>query len=339
MKEVFPFYILFIIVSIRVHPNGNYSIMFYNCENLFDIYDDPHVADNEFLPNSRRNWTKQKFNTKVNSIAKIILATGSTPPIIVGLAEVENDFVIKELIQKSGLAKFHYQIIHRNSPDPRGIDVAAIYRPDLVKLIKYSYIRIDKAETNIRTRDILYMLTIIKTDTIHLFFNHWPSRRGDIVKTEQNRIAVAKMLRNHIDSIFSKNKYARIIIMGDFNDEPSNASIIKYLKALPQINNPTTRNLCNLSYAWLKNASWIGTYKFKNQWNIFDQVIVSGTLTTQHRLVNKSYVSRAEIFAPSFLLIPDEKYGGKKPYKGFNGLRWQGGFSDHLPVLTWLSFN
>lgn len=316
------------------------TIMFYNCENLFDPIDDPHTSDNEFLPHSRRNWTWQKYQQKLENISKVILATGSEPPVVIGLAEVENIFVLNQLSTKTGLARFEYKVIHRDSPDPRGIDVGVLYRPSNFRLLAYTYYRVGnngKAEDQFRSRDIVYLRGVLcPGDTLHIFFNHWPSRRSNNTSdnNESNRIAVAKVLRSKVDSILKKNEKAQIIIMGDFNDEPDNISITKYLGAVAQVSGNAP--LYNWSTQWKKNIAWLGTYKFKHQWKLLDQIITSKTLVPQLGLKNKCITRKAEIFAPSFLLVPDERYGTKRPFRTFNGMKYVGGFSDHLPVLLTL---
>jgi predicted extracellular nuclease len=321
---------------------ATHTLMFYNCENLFDPIDDPHTSDNEFLPNSRRNWTWQKYQQKLENISKVILATGVEPPVLVGLAEIENAFVLNQLTSKTGLARFGYKIIHHDSPDPRGIDVGVLYLPAKFRLLGYTFYRVEldnKKSDKLRTRDIVYVKGVIcGGDTLHVFYNHWPSRRTNASggNKENDRFHVARLLRSKVDSIFKRNAGAQIIIMGDFNDEPHNTSIVRYLGADGNLQPANPLHLYNWSAQWMKNIAWLGTYKFKNQWNIFDQIITSQVLNPQVARKNKCFVKRAEIFAPSFLLVADEKYGTKKPFRTFNGTKYAGGFSDHLPVCLTL---
>ncbi len=185
--------------------------------------------------------------------------------------------------------------------------------------------------------------TICNNETLHIFFNHWPSRRSNAnsINKEEDRILVASILRNKIDSIFHKNKSAKIIIMGDFNDEPNNVSITKYLKTDYKISKDNPYILYNWSYQWLKNTSWIGTYKFKNQWNILDQIITSQNLYPSSMISHHDncWGKIAQIYQANFLLVPDDKYGNKKPYKTYNGMKYAGGFSDHLPIIFTLECN
>ncbi len=309
-------------------------IFFYNTENFFDTFDDPNTNDNEFLPNSERHWTYQRYLQKVNNIYKVIISLDIQPPAIIGLSEIENDHVLVDLTQKTPLLKYSYRFIHKDSPDPRGIDVALLYRPELYHPIKNTFIQINfPFDKRHRTRDILYTKGIIlNTDTIHIFVNHWPSRYGGQSKSFPFRNIVAQVLRQKIDSIFKSSSKSKIIIVGDFNDNPDDISITKVLNTSPIASNINNTTLYNLSYSWLKTIDKIGTIKYKGEWSIFDQIIISGTLLNEgsHSLYYKK--STAKIDDDSFLLEDDEKYGGREPFRTYNGLKYMGGFSDHLPV-------
>ncbi|MGC8804071.1 MAG: endonuclease/exonuclease/phosphatase family protein, partial [Bacteroidales bacterium] len=287
----------------------------------------------------------QKYQQKLEHISKVILATGTEPPVVIGLAEVENAFVLNQLSSKTGLARFNYKVIHHDSPDPRGIDVGVLYRPAYFRVLGQTFYRVgtttNRKNDQFQTRDIVYLKGILcLDDTLHIFYNHWPSRRssakGD--NKEAHRITVAKVLRSKVDSILQKNGRAQIIIMGDFNDEPDNISIVRYLGAHGTIQpTGTTQHLLfNWSAQWKKNIAWLGTYKYKNQWHIFDQIITSYALVPQLASRNKCVTRKAEIFAPTFLLVPDEKYGTRRPFRTYNSMKYAGGFSDHLPVLLTL---
>jgi predicted extracellular nuclease len=318
-----------------------YLILFYNTENFFDTYDDPDKNDNDFLPTSKRYWTKDRYFVKLEHISKVILSSGIEPPVIAGFAEVENLFVLKDLTQNTPLSKFNYKIIHHDSPDPRGIDVAVIYRPDVYKPIRNIFYKIVSTKDHeLHTREILYSKGILNTkDTIHVFVNHWPSRIGGLRKSEPKRIIVARMLRSKIDSINNVDRNAKIIIMGDFNDEPDNKSITEILQAENKPTNTVGNQLVNLSSSWLKEISWKGTYKYKGRWSVFDQLIVSNALLKEKDAKLKCDETSALIFYSDFLLKEDENNSGKKPFKTYNGMKYLGGFGDHLPVLLRLTYN
>ena len=308
-------------------PAGEQSlmIMFYNVENLFDIYDDPATDDDEFLPRSERRWNYKRYKSKINSLYKTISAAGEwTPPAIVALCEVENRKVIEDVVYGTNLSKFNYDILHQDSPDPRGIDVCLIYRKEIVDIISRSYF-IPETEIGggFKTRSVLYARCLAGGDTVHLFINHWPSRRGGVLAGESVRENIAQMLRYKADSIAnSTERSAKIIIMGDFNATP-NDNVVRMLS------DPygSGMSMINLSETQMK-----GTYRYRGIWEMIDQVIVSDRLLFCKQGL---YTTRENfrIFDADFLLKKDPVYPGKSPYSTWAGFMYQGGFSDHLPVL------
>lgn len=318
----------------------DFLVMFYNTENLFDYFDDAFTQDEEFLPASKRHWTKERYNDKLIKVSKVILSAGIDAPSFVGFAEVENYKVLKDLISNTPLNKFEYRILHYESPDPRGIDVAAIYRADKLKILDSKALRITfPNDPKRKTRDILYVkgLTHLK-DTLHFFVNHWPSRRGGQKASELNRKFVASFLKKHIDSVFKSSSKAKIIITGDFNDEPDDHSLFHVLKTIaPESNTTTPGELVNLSHPWIKNASLIGTHRFRGKWGILDQIIVSDFLLQKQGLYCKT--ESARILNLPFLLQDDKNFGGSGTYRTYTGMKYTGGFSDHLPVILELYKN
>jgi predicted extracellular nuclease len=307
-------------------------IMFYNVENLFDWFDDPAIGDNEFTPQGQMHWTEKRFRSKLNNLYKVIAAAGEwEPPEIVSFAEVENRFVLNQLVSATPLLKFHYEIVHQDSPDQRGIDVALIYRPDRLDKISERFFSIDYDDDAIpKTRDILYCRFKSKAeDTIHVFINHWPSRYGGQLSSEKNRLYVASVLKSKTDSLFSLNKTAKIIIMGDFNDQPGNKSLQDILQAELLADIPLSGKLYNISKCEPKKSN-CGTHKYEGNWSILDQVIVSGDLLRKDGIC--LFDGSFRIFDPSFLLEADDKYLGNKPNRTYSGYKYHGGFSDHLPV-------
>jgi hypothetical protein len=308
-----------------------YRVMFYNTENFFDTRDDSLTDDGAFTPHGDMHWNYDRYNVKLNNLYKTIVALGGwQPPDIIGFCEVENKSILTDLLYDTPLMKYPYRIIHANSPDRRGIDIALLYNSKRVGLIQSRYYRISKP--GLSTRDILYFKAFIHHDTCHFFVNHWPSRSSGQLKTEGDRLSVASRLSSATDSIFKTNTDAKIIIMGDFNDEPDDESLKVKLKVLTYHGNPTPNLLYNLSSV-PENEKFKGTLKFQGQWNLFDQVIVSGSLlNTGHGLflLPSSY----RIFGPSFLLTDDDKFNGYKPFRTYNGYKYLGGFSDHLPVYV-----
>jgi len=303
-------------------------MMFYNVENLFDIYNDTLKEDDDFLPGGLMRWNFTRYNKKINSLYKTIIAAGEwNPPAVIGLCEVENRKVLEDLVYGTYLSKYNYGIIHEESPDLRGIDVCLIYRKNIVNIIDYMYwIPPDIERKDFTTRSILYTKLVISNDTVHLIVNHWPSRRGGVLAGEGLRMKIAVMVREKVDSIM-KASYAgaRIIILGDFNSTPDDLEM-KSLIAPAE----SGTNLINLSDSLAFAGQ--GTYRYMGTWEMIDQVIVSEILLSAGKGLYTD-VQMFNIFKPDFLLRKDPKYPGFIPLSTYRGYRYQGGFSDHLPVL------
>jgi predicted extracellular nuclease len=307
-------------------------LAFYNVENLFDTINDPLTADDEFTPGGVKSWNFGRYLDKLDHIYKTITAIGEwDPPAVVGFCEVENRSVLYDLVAKTPFIKNGYEIIHQDSPDKRGIDVGLIYHPKLFKPISFRAIRVDiTKDSSSTTRDILYVTgKIFKTDTVHIFINHWPSRSGGQAKSEPRRIIAAETLRYHVDSIFKLNPHANIVIMGDFNDEPGDKSIHEILGAKEDSVPKNQTDLYNGMYSYYKKE--IGTEKFQEHWHCLDQVILSYPLLDQKNGVT---MSSPTIFKATWLIEPDEKYLGDRPYRTYAGPKYTGGYSDHLPVYV-----
>lgn len=305
--------------------------MFYNVENLFDTEDDSITVDEEFLPNGMRYWTKSRYYTKINQTFKTITAVGQGElPALVGLCEIENRAVLDHICFRTPLKQGDYSIIHQESTDFRGIDVALLYRKAFFKPYSYRAIRFALPDGG-RTRDILYTAGVLpNSDTLHLFINHWPSRRGGQSISEPRRVFVASQLRRAVDSIFVLNPKANILISGDFNDYPENRSLHKVLAASFEPQTPQSKQLYNLAQPYFERTQQ-GTHKMYGLWGILDQVIVSGGLLESSSSTN-SKPAAFSVFAADYLLEPDEKNTGFKPFRTYLGFRYAGGFSDHLPV-------
>ena len=304
--------------------------MFYNVENLFDPFDDSLKRDDEFTYDGARHWTWNKFQTKLNHIYKTIMAVGNPmPPVCIGLCEIENRFVLNQLVYKTPFSKFDYRIVHRESPDRRGIDVGLLIDPKRFELISYEAIHIRfPFDTNGRTRDILYVKGLVyNSDTLHIFINHWPSRWGGQLVTDPKRKFVADVLKSKTDSLFKAIPRPNIIIMGDFNDYPTDESIRLHLKAGRLAD---SAQLINLMLPYASNYSF-GSHKYHDEWGTLDQIILSKYLfsPTQRLQINHQ---KAFILDAPFLLMPDEKFLGVKPFRTFVGFKYIGGYSDHLPV-------
>lgn len=319
--------------GVNAQVRGEIRIMSYNTENLFDTYDDPSTSDEDFTPTGRLHWTDEKYHHKLLNIYKVIASIGGwQPPEIIGLVEIENRKVLNDLLTTTPLSKYKYGIVHYESPDPRGIDVGLLYRSDKFKVIQEEPIYISFVDNpERRTRNILFAKLVYNdSDTLCVFLNHWPSRRGGELVTEELRSEVATVLRQKVDEVFKTNTAAKVIIVGDFNDEPSDPSITTYLKAQRPDSKAIHNQLYNLSFDLLHTSN-IGTHYFRGHWAILDQVIVSGILLkTKTGLYTKE--TDVHIFAADFVIQPDNKNLGVKPFPAYTGPKYKGGYSDHLPV-------
>jgi exonuclease III len=302
--------------------------MFYNVENLFDTYDDPLTDDNAFLPEGLMKWNVTRYRKKIISLYKVISAAGEwDSPAIIGFCEVENRKVLEDLIYDTYLSKLDYSIIHEESPDRRGIDVCLIYRKKLAQIICYKYwIPPENNRNDFNSRSVLYTKILLDSDTIHLILNHWPSRRGGVLAGEDYRIRIADMIRNKADSIMkTDHRGAKIIIMGDFNCNPDD-EVIKSLIC----SSDSVKAMTNLSESLYEHG--FGTYRYMGTWEMIDQVIVSKSLLSDYLGIHTGTKS-LKIFNAGFLMKKDPKYPGTSPFSTYRGYKYQGGYSDHLPVL------
>ncbi len=309
----------------------------WNLENLFDTVNDSLKEDEEFLPGSIKNWTAERLDKKLNNLARVIRSMNNgRGPDILGVVETEHQSLLDSMDEKF-LADMNYKSAYIESPDNRGIDNGIIYRGDKFRLLSVTGDTINLAD-GYPTRLILNAELLTSTDdTIYVFENHWPSRRGGESESEINRIAAAKVLKKNTDEILAHNAQSLILIMGDFNDEPTNNSILNTLKAKPVLCDsisgklPESKpdELYNLAYGDYNEGS--GTYKYKNDWNMLDQIIVSNELLTGE---NIHYICGSfSIYKPDFLVTHSGKYEGT-PFPTYGGNKYLGGYSDHFPVTA-----
>jgi len=321
-----------------ISERESFMFTFYNVENLFDTINNPLTNDEDFLPEGNYRWSSYRYYDKLQKIAKVIIAVGGwKAPDIVGLCELENRLVLDELLSKTPLKSFNYEIIHKESPDFRGIDVALLYRKKFFRPLFYDFYVINNPEdTAFKTREILYAKGLVNNkDTVHVFVNHWPSRRGGTTQSESNRVLAATVLKSKTDSILNINPLAYIVIVGDFNDEPSDKSITEILQANGDSLNVNNTRLFNLLAYSEKEGK--GSYKYKHEWNQIDQIIVSNAFFEKNASLY-FYYNSGKVFKEDFLLIDDDKYPDKKPWRTYNGPTYNGGFSDHLPVYLEVFF-
>lgn len=324
-------------------PDDNsIRVVFYNTENFFDTFHDSLKYDKEFTPDALRKWNFKKYYYKLNHIAKVLIASGEwNSPDIIGLCEMENKLVLSELIHKTPLKKLEYGYIHYDSPDERGLDVALLYKPEVLKVIYSKPIHINfPFDTLMKTRDILYVKGIIfNKDTVHLFVNHWPSRRDGPEETEKKRIVAATILKDKTDSILNLNNDSKIIIMGDLNDEPSDKSISQILNAKCDTANHQKQYLFDLMCELKSKDEYTYFYKYMyyKEKLVFDQFIVSSYLLNKKSKLTITN-NKAYIFKPEWILTKD-KDNDIKPKSTYTGPRYNAGFSDHLPVYMDMKYS
>lgn len=301
-----------------------FQVMFYNVENLFDTEDDPHTSDNEFLPDGVRHWTPYRYYSHLLQTAKVINAVGGwDTPALVGLCEVENDSVLIHLTKRTSLRAQNYDYCITRGIDPRGINIALLYQPNKFRCLAFSSKRIPFKSKRRRSRDILYVSgKVITGDTLDVFVCHFPSRLGGEKESEPHRIDAANYLRHLCDSIHSVRKTPNIIVMGDFNDMPADKSIQTIIHS-----SDARRRLTNL-FADAKKLNSEGSYKYQGRWNQLDQIMISRSWERYYQ------PKSAQIFMPDFLLTGDKSRNRQRPFRIYNGFKYEGGFSDHLPVIA-----
>lgn len=307
-------------------------VAFWNLENLYNTVDDPLKKDEEFLPSGSKEWTEERLDKKNYNLARVIRLMGNgNGPDILGVCEIEHLDLLDSLIAKF-LNDFNYRAAGLEAPDERGIENALIYNADKFTLLEVKGDTVRLAD-GYPTRLILECSLLSKMgDTLFVFINHWPSRRGGELESEKNRIEAARVLKKNVDFLFAKNSESKIIIMGDFNDEPVNVSISEVLNAQPvcidSVNDELKNTgLYNLAYNLFSNGE--GSYKYQDKWNMLDQIIISGNFFNSKRV---SYTCNTfEVFKPSIMVTRTGKFAGT-PFPTYGGSRYLGGYSDHFPV-------
>lgn len=306
------------------------TVAFYNVENLFHPDDDRKTLDDDFTPTGKRKWTLKRYRKKVKKLGAVISKLGMNrskfPPIVVGLVEVESSRVIDDLINSSLLRKHKYNYVHHNSPDERGIDVALLYNDiafDYVTSTTHAVLIEDEYGVRDYTRDILEVKGYLNGELTHILVNHWPSRRNGVQETEHKRITAAKKVREIVSNIRATESDPKIIIMGDFNDDPDCVSIQKYL-----VQNDFYNPMENLF-----DRDKSGSLTYEGKWNLFDQIIFSKNFLEKKKDSFSFYY--AAIFNKKWMKIFKGKFKGM-PFRTYIGRFYSGGYSDHFPVYAFL---
>ncbi|MDT8414626.1 MAG: endonuclease/exonuclease/phosphatase family protein [Flavobacteriaceae bacterium] len=335
----FIFMCFWMVVTIHAQKQFKaHTIAFYNVENLFDTINDPFTFDDDRTPDGRDKWTYKIYRDKLAKTAKVIADIGSdftkNAPVVIGLSEIENRFVLEDLVKEPQLLPYNYGIIHFDSPDERGIDVALLYQRHVFAPENFSkhflelYDNDDPTDRDY-TRDQLLVSGKLEGETFHFIVNHWPSRSGGEQRSRSKRLAAASLNKKIIDSLFKIDSQAKIMTMGDFNDDPTNESIRKVLNAKSEQEGLDSTDLYNPMANMLKKG--MGTLGYRDSWNIFDQIILSGSLLGKDFSSYRYY--KAGIFNASYLIAKTGRYKGY-PFRSYADGGYTGGYSDHFPVYV-----
>ena len=329
-------------VMVMCFAQKPHKIMFYNMENFFDTIDDPETNDEEFLPDGAKRWNTAKYDKKLRNMERVlfdIAAIDRNYPAVIGVSEIENRSILEDIASTRKLLPARYAICHYDSPDLRGVDVAFYYRPDVFKLegsapIPYTM----ESLPNFRTRDVVTMWGTIDGEPFYFMVAHWPSRLGGKEASAPKRERAAEIMRHAADSVLAINPATKVVMMGDFNDDATDKSITEVLGAEGNIRKLQPGGYYNPFIDMLKAG--IGSLAYRDQWNLFDNIVVSenlatgstGSLKLERAPKGKYY---GNIFRAPYLFQQEGQYKGY-PLRTFVGNNFQGGYSDHLPVFIYI---
>ena len=331
MLKSFIGFLTFICITLHSSAQQKLFISFYNQENLFDTIDDPQKNDNEFLPDSKKLWNTERYTNKINNMSKVIASMNEgAAPDVIGMCEVENDRVLADIAANKQLSKAKYHFVHFEGPDERSIDNALIFKQGLFKLVDSKSFAVASAEfPTLKTRDILFVRLEAKNKSQIVFMvNHFPSRIGGEEASEPKRFLAAKTLRGIVDSLYKQNPAENIVIMGDFNDEPTNKSMDSVLRAKASEYDLNNGNMFNAMYEMKQNNE--GSHYYRGHFSMLDQIVLSSSITNCTGKVCFQKGS-ATVYKQPWMVEGDGKYKGS-PLRTFVGDKYMNGFSDHLPV-------
>jgi len=309
-------------------------VAFYNIENLFDTI--PGANDLEFAPNTEKKWNTEKYFAKMETMASVFVQIGAdvtgTPPAIIGLSEIENMTVLKDLVNAPSIKKYNYQIVHFDGSDYRGVDCALLYRPEYFT-VTHTAMHVVRTpdDPDFRTRDQLIVSGMFDGEEMHFIILHWPSRRGGEKRSAPKRAAAAEVTRHIIDSVSAINPNAKIIVMGDLNDDPIDASVKKHLKTAGVKEEAIAPILYNPMEELYKKG--IGSLAYQDKWNLFDQIIMTPSFLEKDKTSYRFY--QAGIFNKPFLMQSEGRFKGY-PFRTYVGNTYMGGYSDHFPAYIYL---
>ncbi|RFM28786.1 endonuclease/exonuclease/phosphatase family protein [Deminuibacter soli] len=308
---------------------------FYNCENFYDTINDAHAKDEEFLPGSSKHYNSRVYHDKVDHLANVIARIGTElnpdGPALLGVSEIENEQVLNDLVQHPLLRKRHYQVVHYDSRDARGVDVALLFNPVYFTLqtSRALPVAVPSGSYTYYSRDILWVKGLLDGECIQLYINHWPSRRGGEEKSLPARKLAAAICKHHLDSLQALDNTAKCLVMGDLNDDPVSPSITEVLHAREKQEAVKDNDLYNPWISLYKKG--IGTLAYQDAWGLFDQI-----------MLNKSWLDKtqpgffyyqAHVFSQPFLTETSGRYKGY-PMRTWDGNNYRGGYSDHFPTYV-----
>jgi len=316
-----------------------FTVMFYNVENLFDTIDHPDFEDEEFTPGGSKKWNYDRYEKKLGDIARVILSVPDKElPGLVGFAEVENQEVLEDLAQQRGLRREDYKAIVIDTDDPRGIDCGLLYREDMFTYGSHRMIPVEDLSGNeYPLRGILH-ITGKGPDgnPLNIYINHWKSRRGGVQETEYLRVYAGIAIRRELDRLLSASPDSRVIIMGDFNDEPTNKSILDVMHAGNKRHNIGLNDMYNLFYD-IHNLDLGGSYNYRGDWEMYDQIVISYNLLNSGKGLSTTF-DGGKILKEEWMLYMDERNDVKVPNRTYGGDNYYGGISDHFPLYVTFSW-
>lgn len=333
--------LLSVIVSAQKKNYQVVNIGFYNLENFFDTTHDTGKNDYEFLPGGKKGYTGSVYLQKLHNMASVLkdMGTAYSPDgiAVLGVSEVENEKVLNDLVRDPQVANRHFQFVHYESPDARGVDVALIYNPMYLKVETSKPLKVELSAGShngaTATRDILYVKGTIHGETFHFFVNHWPSRLGGQAASEGDRAIAANVARHAADSILSVDPKSNIILMGDLNDNPDNNSVTKVLRSNGNLED---KDMTSFYSPFLQMFSkGIGTLAYQDAWALFDQIIISRNLLSREDPKNHYFFYKPSIFKRDDMIQLTGRYKGY-PKRTYDFDRFADGFSDHFPTFITL---
>lgn len=313
-----------------------YSVGFYNLENLFDTIPSPGVNDIEFTPQGSKKWDGQKYWKKIDNMSYAIskLARDYCPegPAVLGVSEIENRSVLEDIVKSKNLSSIGYRIVHYDSPEARGVDVALLYNPKLFTLTSSKPYRFTlPGRPDFKSRDQLLVNGLLAGEPVHFIVCHWPSRRNGEKSSRKLRVAAAKLSMTIIDSLFKAEPKAKIVLMGDLNDDPFNESVRVVIGAKKNQEDVESQGFFNTM--WRLFDKGIGSLGYRGEWDLFDQIIISHEFLGTDRSDLKYW--KSEVFNKNFLIQQEGQYKGY-PWRTFSGDTFINGYSDHFPTLIYL---